>query len=131
MLFIRLRLGLPSGLFPSGFPTNNLYTFLFSPIRGTCLAHLILLDSIILIILGAEYSQFYCSALPRIIHRRITVLYYFPRLCEQNMEQNGRSAPEKGAVAVPLQTPETVCPASTSHSPASLATGHGSPALND
>jgi hypothetical protein len=29
-----LRLGLPSGLFPSGFPTNILYTFLFSPIRG-------------------------------------------------------------------------------------------------
>jgi hypothetical protein len=26
-----LRLGLPSGLFPSGFPTNILYTFLFSP----------------------------------------------------------------------------------------------------
>jgi hypothetical protein len=26
-----LRLGLPSGLFPSGFPTNILYAFLFSP----------------------------------------------------------------------------------------------------
>jgi hypothetical protein len=31
MLSIHLRLGLPSGLFPAGFPTNNLYTFLFSP----------------------------------------------------------------------------------------------------
>jgi hypothetical protein len=30
-----LRLGLPSGLFPSGFPTNILYAFLFSPIRAT------------------------------------------------------------------------------------------------
>jgi hypothetical protein len=36
MLSIHLRLGLPSDLFPSGFPTNNLYTFLFSPIRATC-----------------------------------------------------------------------------------------------
>jgi hypothetical protein len=26
-----IRLGLPSGLFPSGFPTNILYKFLFSP----------------------------------------------------------------------------------------------------
>jgi hypothetical protein len=40
MLSIHLRLGLPSGLFP----TNNLYTFLFSLIRAICSAHLILLD---------------------------------------------------------------------------------------
>jgi hypothetical protein len=43
MLSIHLRLRLPSGLFPSGFPTNNLYTFRFFPIRATCPAHLILL----------------------------------------------------------------------------------------
>jgi hypothetical protein len=29
MLSIHLRLGLPSGPFPSEFPTNKLYTFLF------------------------------------------------------------------------------------------------------
>jgi hypothetical protein len=38
-----LRLCLPSGLFPTGFPTNVLYVFLLSPIRVTCPAHLILL----------------------------------------------------------------------------------------
>jgi hypothetical protein len=56
MLFIHLRLGLPSGLFPFGFPTNNLHTFLFTPIRIPCPAHLILLDFIILIILGEGYT---------------------------------------------------------------------------
>jgi hypothetical protein len=31
-----LRLGLPNGIFPSGFPINKLYAFLFSPIHATC-----------------------------------------------------------------------------------------------
>jgi hypothetical protein len=31
ILFTHLLLGLPSGLPPSGFPTNILYAFLFSP----------------------------------------------------------------------------------------------------
>jgi hypothetical protein len=55
ILFTHLRLGLPSGLFPCGFPTNNLYAFLFFLIRATWPSHLIPLDLIILIILGEEY----------------------------------------------------------------------------
>ena len=55
ILSTHLRLGLPIGLFPSGFPTKTPYTPLFSPIRVTCPAHLILLDFITRTILGEEY----------------------------------------------------------------------------
>jgi hypothetical protein len=36
ILSTHLRLGLPTGLLPSGFPTNNLYVFHFSFFRATC-----------------------------------------------------------------------------------------------
>ena len=61
ILSIYLRLGLPSGLFPSGFPTKTLYTPLSSPIRATCPAHLILLDFITRTILGEQYKSFSMS----------------------------------------------------------------------
>ena len=61
ILSTHLRLGLPSGLFLSGFPSKNLYTPLSSPIRPTCPAHLILLDFITRIILGEEYRSFSSS----------------------------------------------------------------------
>jgi hypothetical protein len=55
ILFTHLRLGLPSGLLPSGFPTSILHAFVLSPIHTTFPAHLILLDLIILILLEEEY----------------------------------------------------------------------------
>jgi hypothetical protein len=81
-LSIHLRLGLPSGLFPSDFPTNNLYTFLFSLIRATCSAHLILLDFIIL--LGEEYKL--CSySLCSFLHPPVTSSRFGPiiLLCKE------------------------------------------------
>ena len=52
ILSSHLRLGIPSGLFPSDFPTKTPNTPLLSPIRTTCPAHLILLNFITRTILG-------------------------------------------------------------------------------
>jgi hypothetical protein len=56
ILSSRLRLGLPSSLFPSCFPAKIIYAFLFSPIYATCLAHSTFLDFIARIMLGEEYK---------------------------------------------------------------------------
>jgi hypothetical protein len=50
-----LRLGLPSGLFPSSFANNILYAFLIVPIHATFPAHIILLDLNVLLILGSVW----------------------------------------------------------------------------
>ena len=57
ILSSHLRLGLPSGLYPSGFPIKTLHTPLLSPIRATCTAHLILIDLITRIIFGEDYRS--------------------------------------------------------------------------
>jgi hypothetical protein len=60
ILSSHVSLGLPSGLYLSGFPTKILYAFLFDPMRATCPVHLNLIDLIILIISGEEYRLHIC-----------------------------------------------------------------------
>jgi hypothetical protein len=57
ILSSNLRFGLPSGLFPSGFPTKTLSTTLPSPVRATCPTHPIFLDLITRTIVDEEYSS--------------------------------------------------------------------------
>jgi hypothetical protein len=58
---IYLNRDIKSGSELYDFLTNNQKAFLFSPIRVTWPAHLILLDFIILVILGEEYKSQSCS----------------------------------------------------------------------
>ena len=66
-----LRLGLLSGLFPSGFLSKSQYTPLLFPIRAICPAHRIFLDLISRIILSEEYRSL-SSSLCRFLHSPVT-----------------------------------------------------------
>jgi hypothetical protein len=61
ILYFHLRLGLPIGIFPSGFPTKTLNTPLPCTVHSTCPAHLIILGLIIQTIVGEKYRSLISS----------------------------------------------------------------------
>ena len=83
ILSSHLCLGLPSGLFPSGFHTKTLYTPLPSPIR----AHLILLDCITHTILGEQYWSL-SSSLCSFLHSPVTSSLLGPNILLNTLFSN-------------------------------------------
>jgi len=79
ILSFHLFQSLPLGLFPSGFRTKNLYAFLISPIRATRYTHLILLDSLTLIIFG-EAHKLWSSSLGSLLQPPATASLLGPNI---------------------------------------------------
>ena len=78
ILSSHLCLGLPSGLFPLGFPTKTLYIPLPSPINATCPTYLIFLDFITRTILGEQNRSL--SSLCSFLHSRVTLSLSGPNI---------------------------------------------------
>ena len=85
-----LCLGLPSGLFTSGYPTKTLCTLIHSSIRATCPAHLILLDFITRTILGEEYRSL-SSSLCNFPHSPVTPSLLGPNILLNTLFSNSLS----------------------------------------
>ena len=79
ILYSHLLLGLPSDLFPSGFPTNTPYMSLLSTIRTTNPAHFIL-DFIIYSYIGLYNFMGICFACVKLLKLNWIKLKYFLEL---------------------------------------------------
>ena len=79
--------GLPSSLFPSGFPTKTLYTPLLSPIRTTCPTLLILLDLTTRTIFDEEYKSL-STSLCSFLHSPVTSSLLGPNILLSTLFSN-------------------------------------------
>ena len=101
-LSLHLRLGLPSGLFPSGFPTKTLYTPL--PRRAKCPARLILLDFFTWTILDEDYRSV-SSSLCNFLQSPVTSSLLVPNILLSILFSNILSLPSSLIVRVRVSHP--------------------------
>jgi len=95
ILSSNLPLGYSSGIFPSHFPTESLYTPLLSSVRATCLTHLVL--DLITMLFGEEYRSLSSSLCG--LHYLVTSFFLsrmpHENLCLSSLFHKGERKPEQ------------------------------------